>query len=332
MLTLKQRKELMIFRTIFPDHNSSGVTHRDSPDFLVSAPTHDDFGVEVTELYHHKTQARLVNIPNYAYSIITKGQSGYKDKADKKLIYEVDISVEHLDGNKGLLSGIATVLPSVGDHRKKLVDAIISKNSRVGDYKLHTGVSNMFLIIMDFFEWTPGQKYSSTDLMTPELEQAVKSSDFTEIYVLTRDGGYIPLKMLMLGSEMYNLFHSYEDFDSLHGISVGEMTELLVRTMNLRGMSATVAEWEARPVAVYGMTALAVRDDGSHIMFDMRNNPQWSENARPHKTGLSDQVLLRFDKFHQRRFPYSKPPSVFMKIEVKERGLGKPPEEWLVGT
>lgn len=306
--------EMKILKSIFTDHDNSDIIHIDSPDFILAAPSHKPFGVEINQIYHHQTEGRMINDPDYARRILSGGR--YNKKEDDKVLTPVEFKAEFKNGDKHMFRGVSMYGPTTEEHRKILFDSLSSKSSKIAEYRKNSA-HDVVLIIMDYM--TLVDRCTASNIMTPELEQLVRKSEFKEIYVVSAaDGNYVPLKMVMLASSLYRFRESLNKFDSLRGMYASEATETMVSFMNSIGMDAKICELSSgEPVAVYGMSMQAIHKDGSHNMFDLRNNIQWVEELRlpilpKHVTNLD-----RFLKYHSRRNPYEKVSSVNYRLKIK---------------
>lgn len=192
---------------VYDRNEFANVVNSESPDFRIQ---HKEvgtiFGVEITKFYYSEANARLKNIPNYFSEIVE--QNHFRHKEDEKSLKVENITLTSKEGKpKGNARVIIQELPSPEHFANMIGQTIRAKNKKFNNYDQE--LTHINLIILDtecrFRSVSIDKFYRS--FFTEQLKETIYSSEFREIFLVTRLEGdrkvYFPLKMLVLLGDFF---------------------------------------------------------------------------------------------------------------------------------
>lgn len=249
----------------------------ESPDFLISLPG-ETHGVEVTELYHSPSDAKLQNLPTY-FSELVDGKIKLH-RSDRQALVVDDIVVEKGDGTYyDKVRAVIQTLPSRQASTELLFSAIASKRSKYQMYVEHA--SYIDLLVVDrgqLFGGTEELDYLSVSLA--EKRSELFASPFREIFLLSRsnDGEpfFVPLRGSLLMVDVLLLDHAFlqhygspdaamrvpaiaTSLNALgHNISTDSLESVFAHGWEIlvRGMDLTIRDWTTLMGSPHGEEAL----------------------------------------------------------------------------
>lgn len=186
--------ELKLFRYIYGQPSNWGIIPSESPDFICSRNNEPILGVEVTELYHNESDARLKNINGYVLRLLSNGDYLHKD--DKK-----NIRVERIkytkkgeeDGRE--INAIIHEPYSFNEKTALLTKAIKNKEERIDVYLC--SCSEVDLIINDASKIFRFDEFENFFFPFSRLIEAcvIINSQFREIFLVTNQKGHSPVRI-----------------------------------------------------------------------------------------------------------------------------------------
>ena len=175
------------------------------PDFILRHRCGNRFGVEIAELYHSQTTARLERIPDYSAELLSGGRFRHKDDAAQIKVGKVDILTEHNEVVCSQVEAIIHDAPSLAACAQSLAAMIRVKSEKLASRPAF--LSHINLIVHDrtnVLSATPPEQFFRL-YFQPELRASLAAAAFPEVLFLTKmkDGtGFIPLKTLLLMAEV----------------------------------------------------------------------------------------------------------------------------------
>lgn len=170
---------------VFGAAAAESATASEQPDFLLTVRSQIVLGVEVTELFFNRGDAKLSHLANYSSSLLDGTQRIHR--ADIGL-FEVD-EVTLLDENdeaKARAVAIIQKMPSVKDRIELLLGRIAEKEAKAAKYLQNCQIVD--LIIVDrsrlFSDISHEELFRALHLLAPSTSLA--QSSFREIYVVTK--------------------------------------------------------------------------------------------------------------------------------------------------
>jgi hypothetical protein len=207
MVLTKKQRERDILDEVYAHRNLFEVQPHESPDFLLRThPNANRFGVEITEFYLTQSEARLERIEGYFQDLLDGGDVRHKDDHANFKVTKVSITSKEGDVR-------ATDVPVILHEGYRLGDFVagvaetIGKKDRVID-DAPEGLTHINLIVRDRHQMLRSRSYRDFHFLccTPELQQAVFTSRFREVFLITsfEEGeAFIPLKTVMTMAKIY---------------------------------------------------------------------------------------------------------------------------------
>lgn len=205
---MDKKIEIAILKMVYDNNRIDEIIPGENPDFKVRNKQQQNFfGVEITELYYSESNARLDNIQGYLGEILDAKR--FRHRKDKRNLPVREFTLKSNGKPDQQFEGIIQELPSVSDYVQMVVDVINKKGARIQDYI--QGLTHVNLIIHDtgrrLITLTRSDFYKI--FFTPSLRATLRDSNFREIFFITTLEKkadrriYIPLKMLLLVSQLY---------------------------------------------------------------------------------------------------------------------------------
>ena len=265
-----RKRERSILRTVYREADFK-VRHRRNgffPDFVLrhlsgSPP----FGVEVTELYHSHTSARLRNIPNYTTSLIDGAPHRHKDDIVNAQV--VDVALQNEDGSVGEeMKAVWSELPPLSEYPGRVADRVRVKSAKLSSAPRNLSHVNLIMFDRDYrLRVTPMKEFYRM-ILTADLKRALLETGFREVFLVTsvkeREQCYFPLRLLFLSAETYQVFAALLEF---YGeASWDEAVELTAELLKGRGGAAAINDERADRVEILlGNTGFSSTEEGSNI-------------------------------------------------------------------
>lgn len=201
-------REVTVLHQVYGTRTRFDVTHTERPDFTLTSRSDPalSFGVEVTELYHDETRARVARHPFYVRDLLEGSDHMHAD--DLAVLRVDEVSISDSDGNTKA-SGVPAIVvpvPSHADHAAALAERIQKKDELYDAYA--GGLTHVNLIVADMFDraFIPEGTYVVKDVITQPLRQAIRRTRFQEVHIASppaEHGRFLPLKMLTLMESFY---------------------------------------------------------------------------------------------------------------------------------
>jgi hypothetical protein len=191
-------RESKLFEYVYGHCKDWSVKTHESPDFVCSRNNTPILGVEVTELYHNETDARLKNLDGYGLSLL--GDGDFRHKQDKKNIRVELIKYFKKGDTKGReIKAIIQEPPSLAQSISILGNTIKTKESKIVTYL--QVCPEVDLVIDDASYLLRFDKYE--DLFRPLSKLmnrlTIVNSRFREIFLIIKNNQNmivrIPLKL-----------------------------------------------------------------------------------------------------------------------------------------
>lgn len=254
--TRKQR-ERRILEMVYSDRSFDDLKESECPDFLVRHfPKSPYFGVEITELYHSETNARLDRISGYVLQLLDGEAFKHKDDRKTLNVTEVDILREDNSVRAKDVPAVIQEIPPPSECVRQVAERIASKAERLENST--ADMSHMNLIIHDKTGLL--RPIRKTDFyriyFVPELVAALSETPFREVFLVTvieDEQVYVRLKMLYLLAEAY-LFNGVI-------VSQGLAEQLRPQVDNLELFASYFDSTVKSPVLVHRDTA------GTEVIF-----------------------------------------------------------------
>ncbi len=304
-MSVKKKKEDAILNLVYSVESFDYVVPDEEPDFRLKHKFNEStFGVEVTEFYFSESRARIRNIPGYVSNIIGKGE--YRHKDDKLFLEVKEFTLIPSDDkrDKQQIKGIFQEQPKIDQYISDVAKLINSKNKKFNKYK--KGLSHVNLIVFDCEDRLVGSPLDKFHhfFFQPELERSLVSSDFREIFFVTKVGlsktprkVYIPLKMLFLLAEIYrfNFLIMNHYHEKVRNYSNDEEVDLLVRYLQWRETRGVGYKIQPDGYEVaYGNTSVVVSKDNKITVLD-HGDYDFSEDFKHVRSSSKDNFFN--DKF-----------------------------------
>jgi|GEM_PF-2005066 len=204
----KEECELYILKLIYKVEEFSIVKKREEPDFELKIISDEStFGVEITEFYFSRSNARLKNIPTYFGEIMNNKR--YRHKKDKKVLALNELTLISDKGDEQLIEGIVEELPTIETYSNLVAETIKIKNKKFENYD--NKLNHINLIIYDTENRLIGEnsRMFCHLFYKQKLKETLRNSPFREIFYITRFDKdkevWLPLKLIYLVSEIYLL-------------------------------------------------------------------------------------------------------------------------------
>jgi hypothetical protein len=169
-------------------------------------PDANRFGVEITELYHTESDARLERIEGYVQDLLKGG--GVRHKDDRVNFRVTKVSITSKEGDVKATDVLAIVREEyrLGDFVRGVAETITKKDRVIDDAP--EDLTHVNLIIRDRHQMLCFRSFRDFYFLccTPELQQAVFASRFREVFLITffEEGEvFVPLKMVMTIAKIY---------------------------------------------------------------------------------------------------------------------------------
>lgn len=253
------------------------VEHADSPDFKLSRNGYS-FGVEITELFKDGSSARLVKLPDYMQRLIDGERPVHKE--DVSGINVATVRVENPDGTvvHENLKVIISEVGSLRDHADALAEHIERKNAAFQGYDQALG--HIDLLIGDHFSSgeSIGETYSTAEFFTPRLRDALRSSPFREVMLVTNllydNAAWVPLRQLeLMESFMVFVYCIYQSQEALALLEEEDVVHLFAEEMEAHGTNLTLRSENGFVFAARGNSSVAYTPEGGTIVHEYGDLP-----------------------------------------------------------
>jgi len=87
----KKARERKILELVYANRSVADIVPSERPDFIIHRHDGTMFGVEIAELYHSETDARLERIPDYYSELLNGGNFRHRDDARLITVGKIDI-------------------------------------------------------------------------------------------------------------------------------------------------------------------------------------------------------------------------------------------------
>lgn len=254
----KKEIEIQILKKVFGEE----VTFEQSeqPDFIVKYGTDIEHGVEITELYYDGTSARIKN-GAYLNELITKQKFRHKDDKKKLKVHDIEYYAQTRNFSPVRMPALFLPKYNMHDYVRTLENAIMVKNKKLKKYSPRISESCM-LIIYD--RENPfiniHEKDIAKQLFLPSLSEAVRKSNYQEIYLVTgvdKQNRYIPLKSYLLQSD-FLLFMEFikdrglaKELEQVYAHPLFAFAEILTRRGNVVHFGSVTNEDVIGKIVVY---------------------------------------------------------------------------------
>jgi hypothetical protein len=276
----KRRQETAILEMAYDLSRFHRVTPRERPDFAL---THwagsKPFGVEITQLFVHESQARFNLIPGYAHRLWSGGS--HLHKKDVKVLQSVAVEVKDKEGNVRHtdLPAVITESPDVAAFRSGLCEAIRGKAARGYDLDDFTHLN---LVILDWFHLKfDASEYLTDRFFDDDVRAALRTCPFREVFLVIYNTGHarddhsdepvrpdariIPLQQLLAIERHYVTAHMIDKECDGTLRDVAELNRLAIdHVSRVQGYGEPV-ECEGRPFLRYRGTLIEVSEQGMQV-------------------------------------------------------------------
>ncbi|MEV6880298.1 hypothetical protein [Amycolatopsis sp. NPDC051128] len=276
----KRAQEVAILRMAYDLSSFHSIIPRERPDFALTRRAGGrPFGVEITQLFIHESQARFNLVHGYAHRLWSGGS--HLHKRDVNILKSVTVEITDKHGNLRQANVPAIIMesPTVADFRSSLCGVIRSKAARRYD---SDGFSHLNLVILDWFEL----KFDATEYLTDqffdqEVRSALKESPFREVLLIIYntagskdadpnepakpDARIIPLQQLLAMERFYVTGGVIDrECDGILG-DVAELNRLAIdHVTRVQGYGEAV-ECEGRPFLRYRGTLIELGEQGMQV-------------------------------------------------------------------
>lgn len=268
------------------------------PDFILHHRCGNHFGVEIAELYHSQTTARLERIPDYSVELLSGGRFRHKDDAIQIKVGKVDILTADNEVVYRQVEAIIHDAPPLAACAQSLAAMIRAKSEKLASPPAI--LSHINLIVHDrtnvLSSILPEQFYRL--YFQPELRASLAAATFREVLFLTKmkDGmGFIPLKTLLLMAEVY-FFNAIYTATEGHRLFVPPRAELEVFGSYLAGQvkgAVLFREASDGTEVIYGDSGFFVAGDKS-ICVRTYQDCTVPGDARPPDSDLASRLGPEF--------------------------------------
>lgn len=290
----KKTRERKILDLIYADRHIEEIIPSERPDFILRHRGGGRFGVEIAELYHSQTTARLERIPEYSAELLSGGSFRHKDDGGQIKVGKVDILTEHNEVVYSQVDAIIQDAPSLADCARNLAARVRTKGEKLGDPP--PGLSHTNLVVHDRTNVlaTVSREQFFPLYFLPELRTALAATTFREIFFLTKmkgGTGFVPLKTLLLMAEVYFFNAIYTETGS-HRLFAPPKAELEVfgscLAHNVKG-SVLFREASDGTEVIYGDSGFFVARDRS-IYLRAFQDGAFPADVRPPESGLASRL------------------------------------------
>ena len=256
----KRERELQALKCVY-QLDEFTVAESERPDFKLSRPGGAEFGVEITEIYHSESDARLKRIDSYFSELMDGGRHRHKD--DLQALEVKTVQLQPADGSSTRnIQAIMVEMPSLDAYRDILAGAIASKGEKLVDYD--AAVSHANLIVVD--QIAPLVSGEAEDfsgmVLGPSLRDIVLRSGFSEVFVVTAIAGrevVIPALEVAMITEFKLFLATLERLE----IDESRLTDadgliLFHRLLVQRGYDAKLAQYEEGFEVLMGHTGIVI--------------------------------------------------------------------------
>ncbi|MDP9226259.1 MAG: hypothetical protein M3P18_20960 [Actinomycetota bacterium] len=269
----KKRRERDILRLVYDEAEFLDVREQENPDFVLRrAGSAIGFGVEVTELFETESHARVRVHPRYVSELLAGSSVMHKDDLVNLEVKRVTIT--NPDGREKAkdVPAIIRPTPTRAAHIMGLHEVLERKDKRIAEYL--PGLTHVNLIVLDRFDrdWGPADDIRSEDLLTSEMREALYGTGFREVLFVTHVAPdkrrVVPLRMLLLVSELYLFYGAVAAFESGEEITTSDqLIPAFVDYMRREGRPILLAEIEGSLAAQLGNAAIGL-DEHRLRIFD----------------------------------------------------------------
>jgi hypothetical protein len=213
----KKVRERKILDLIYPHRPIEEIMPSEAPDFVIRRRGGVQFGVEIAELYHSQTAARLERIPEYTEELLRGQRFRHKEDAQNIKVGKVDILTANNEVVHSQVEAIIQEAPSHADCARNLAARICTKTRKLNNPL--PSLSHTNLVIHDrtnVLSTVSAEQFFQRHFL-PELRAAITATLFREVFFLTKvkdATGFIALKTLFLMAEVYFFNATYTATES----------------------------------------------------------------------------------------------------------------------
>jgi hypothetical protein len=276
----KRAQETAVLKMAYDLSGFHSVIPRERPDFaLTHWADSKPFGVEITQLFIHESQARFNLIPGYAHRLWSGGS--HLHKKDVKILQSVTVEVRDKQGKVRYndLPAVITKTPSVADFRSGLCEVIRSKTARRYDSDEFTHLN---LVILDWLHLKfDASEYLTDRFFDDDVRATLRECPFREVFLIiyntvsakdddsdepTRpDARVIPLQQLLAMERFYVTVHMIDKECDGTLRDVAELNRLAIdHVSRVQGYGEAV-ECEGRPLLRYRGTLIEASEQGTRV-------------------------------------------------------------------
>lgn len=270
--------ERYILDLVYDGDSEFEVEHADSPDFKLTRDGYA-FGVEVTELFKDGSNARLVKLPDYMERLLAGERPVHRD--DVEGIDVVTLSISDAEGNVKYenVQAIFSETGTLRDHADMLAGHIEKKNVSFQGYDQSLG--HISLLIGDHFSSAEsiGKTYSTAEFFTPRLRDALRTSPFREVMLITNilydNVAWVPLRQLELMESFMVFVHSiYESPEALDLLDDEDVVHLFAEAMEACGTPVVLRHEDGTDFASRGNSSIAYTAERGTIVHEYADFPR----------------------------------------------------------
>ncbi|OZC75997.1 hypothetical protein CH251_08550 [Rhodococcus sp. 06-462-5] len=185
----KRAHERIILEFVYRPDDFDEIDERERPDFALRSNTDTEpIGVEITQMFPDGSHARVHMMPGYLESLWKGARHRHRDDVDR--LQSTTVKVTDKDGNvkhENLPVVLVEHPPTRSDFHTVLAETIEGKSGLHYDY---TEFQHINLIVLDWFRLDfNAQRYSASLLLNDRVRDALRTTPFREVHLLTYDTG-----------------------------------------------------------------------------------------------------------------------------------------------
>lgn len=290
----KKARERKILDLIYADRPTEEIVPSERPDFIIHRHGGGPFGVEIAELYHSQSTARLERIPEYREELLSGRGFRHKEDAQQIKVGKVDILTADNEVVYSQVEEIIQDAPSHADCARSLAARIGSKTHKLNNPPPSLSHTNLVINDRTNVLSTVSAEQFFQRYFLPELRAAISAAPFREIFFLTKvkdATGFIPLKTLFFMAEVY-FFNAVYTATESHRLLEEPRAELEVfgsyLSPHVNG-PVLFREGEDGMEVIYGDSGFLVARDRSIYVRNYQDNP-FPADARLPEAGLASRL------------------------------------------
>lgn len=196
---MDKQSELKLFHYIYGQDKDWNIISSESPDFLCNRDGATVLGVEVTELWHTESAARLKNLEGYALDLLDGGKYRHKDDKDNMKVEVVKYTPKGKEDKAKEINAIIHEMPSLKEKVSLLEDAMKSKEDKISAYIKNCPVVDLIIEDASSLFWFEKYENIFHPISGFVNRSSIINSPFREIFLIikTKENKkvYMPLKL-----------------------------------------------------------------------------------------------------------------------------------------